>query len=263
MTITTADLLSLPNVSEYDADRILEAIEVTEGARTTRARMVENVLEMAALAMGAAAFGFEPLTPDGEIHAIAFYVNAGDPYRTTLLYDVEECEFVIGCWGDVLEAFEAENGGHCSSCGEREDRDCNGRFRCPTCDGGMDAQDEADADPADLDTFVKAYVECALWSSTDEDGESLDVHGIDSVAPSALVSMADDCRDFMTANAADLADADPAQAGHDFWLTRNRHGAGFWDGDYPSAIGQRLTKAAHVYGSADLYVGDDGLIYCQ
>ena len=24
---------------------------------------------------------------------------------------------------------------------------------------------------------------------------------------------------------------------------------------------QRLTKAAHVYGSADLYVGDDGLIY--
>lgn len=26
-------------------------------------------------------------------------------------------------------------------------------------------------------------------------------------------------------------DMTPAQAGHDFWLTRNGHGAGFWDGD--------------------------------
>lgn len=50
------------------------------------------------------------------------------------------------------------------------------------------------------------------------------------------------------------------RAGHDFWLTRCGHGAGFWDrglGD----IGCKLTEAASVYGSVDLYIGDDGLIY--
>ena len=49
--------------------------------------------------------------------------------------------------------------------------------------------------------------------------------------------------------------------GHDFWLTRNRHGAGFWDRGYPEAIGKALTDAAHAEGSADWCVGDDGNIY--
>src|SRR5215213_9921810 len=51
-----------------------------------------------------------------------------------------------------------------------------------------------------------------------------------------------------------------SQAGHDFWLTRNRHGAGFWDrglGD----LSNRLSDASKVYGEVDLYVGDDGQIY--
>lgn len=37
----------------------------------------------------------------------------------------------------------------------------------------------------------------------------------------------------------------------DFWLTRNRHGAGFWDrgaGD----VGKRLTQAAHGFGEQDV-----------
>jgi hypothetical protein len=57
---------------------------------------------------------------------------------------------------------------------------------------------------------------------------------------------------------------DPERSGHDFWLTRNRHGAGFWDrwfGDSPQAkLGNLLSDAAHVYGSCDLYVGDDGKV---
>lgn len=38
------------------------------------------------------------------------------------------------------------------------------------------------------------------------------------------------------------------RAGHDFYLTRNGHGAGFWDGDYEKAKGQRLTDACRPYG---------------
>lgn len=51
-----------------------------------------------------------------------------------------------------------------------------------------------------------------------------------------------------------------AQAGHDFALTRNGHGAGFWDGDWP-VYGDLLTKASESFGEIDPYAGDDGLIY--
>jgi hypothetical protein len=37
-----------------------------------------------------------------------------------------------------------------------------------------------------------------------------------------------------------------AVAGHDFWLTRNRHGAGFWDGHWRDSA--ELTQIAHSYG---------------
>jgi hypothetical protein len=48
-------------------------------------------------------------------------------------------------------------------------------------------------------------------------------------------------------------------------LTRNGHGAGFWNrfyGDQPATkLGRALSDAAKVYGSCDLYIGDDGQIY--
>jgi len=61
-------------------------------------------------------------------------------------------------------------------------------------------------------------------------------------------------------NAADIA-GECDRAGHDFWLTRNGHGAGFWDGDWPDDAGGRLTEASKKYGEFNLYVGDDGLIH--
>jgi hypothetical protein len=69
-----------------------------------------------------------------------------------------------------------------------------------------------------------------------------------------------DCADFRD-DAGDLLDGiDESQAAHDFWLTRNGHGAGFWDRGL-GKVGQKLTKIAKDFGSVDLYVGDDGTIY--
>ena len=64
----------------------------------------------------------------------------------------------------------------------------------------------------------------------------------------------EDCANFQKENAADLEPYDSARAGHDFWLTRLRHGAGYWDGDYAEEVGKRLTDAAHAYGEVDLEV---------
>lgn len=112
----------------------------------------------------------------------------------------------------------------------------------------------------DTEEMFRGYVDCALWSSTD-DGTPLDAtHGPDDIAIEALDSMRRDVEDFAHANAHDLRDIDPEQAGHDFWLTRNRHGAGFWDRGL-GEIGQRLTDASRPWGSSDLYVGDDGFIH--
>lgn len=117
--------------------------------------------------------------------------------------------------------------------------------------------------------FLQAYLVCALWSSTDDGDEPMDSWAtVDDIAPELLASSAEDCAAFLAANESDLraylgrGDWE-SHGGHDFWLTRNGHGAGYWDGDYPDDEGRRLTDNAHVYGSVDLYVGDDGRIHGQ
>lgn len=118
-----------------------------------------------------------------------------------------------------------------------------------------------------LDTFTRAYLVCALWSSTDGDPpEPLDRdYGIEDFSTEALEQAVADCASFQKANAADIGTRDEGagHAGHDFWLTRNGHGAGFWDGDWPEDAGKRLTDAAHGYGELSPYVGDDGMIHFQ
>jgi hypothetical protein len=114
-----------------------------------------------------------------------------------------------------------------------------------------------------LERFVQQYLETALWSSTDEDGEPLDKsYSVTDLSADTIKQAREDCRAFIAANedTLDAVPADYSQHAHDFWLTRNHHGAGFWDRGYGLA-GDVLTKAAHAFGEVDLYVGDDGTIY--
>ena len=111
-----------------------------------------------------------------------------------------------------------------------------------------------------LEEFIQGYIECALWCSIDDNGTMVeDVYTADDLAPGTKAAMVEDCTSFWDKHKESIDDA--SQAGHDFWLTRNGHGAGFWDGDYPEAIGEILTDASHGYGSFDLYVGDDNMVY--
>jgi len=107
--------------------------------------------------------------------------------------------------------------------------------------------------------FIRSYVETALWSSTDDEGRPLDQnYSPYDIDPAAYRKMEDDCIAFCEQNW-DAISHDLSQAGHDFWLTRNHHGAGFWDGDWET--GDELTKASHAFGEVNLDVGDDGKIY--
>ena len=118
-----------------------------------------------------------------------------------------------------------------------------------------------------MDRFTQAYIEAALWSSTDnsrdDGGDPLDAnYSIEEISSEAMAQIEADCAKFQHDNAATLDGLLIEQCGHDFWLTRNGHGAGFWDRGL-GAVGEELTKASKVFGECDLYVGDDGLVYCS
>jgi hypothetical protein len=55
-------------------------------------------------------------------------------------------------------------------------------------------------------------------------------------------------------------DYNETKAGHDFWLTRCGHGAGYWDRGLEH-IGDALTIASEKFGNIDLIVESDGRIY--
>lgn len=119
--------------------------------------------------------------------------------------------------------------------------------------------------------FFNAYIETALWADYPSDEtDGTDPNDNAELAEEALSEMRADCDAFYSANYDDLnCDGvrygpdfgQDGRAGHDFWLTRNRHGSGFWGGDWPEPQATRLTEAAHAFGEVSLYVGDDGVIY--
>ncbi len=117
------------------------------------------------------------------------------------------------------------------------------------------------ATPIRIDLVVLAYKTCALWAETDDEGLPLDkFFDENDLAPETLAAMRADCEAFLEM-AKDYLTDDwfDSQVGHDFWLTRNGHGAGFWDRGLPN--GDKLTEIAKTFGSAYLYVGDDEQIY--
>lgn len=115
----------------------------------------------------------------------------------------------------------------------------------------------------DIAKFIGAYLECLLCQATDsETMEPLDSKfGLFDISQETLDAVAEDCESFISANAELLAQAGTdEQNGHDFCLTRNGHGAGFWDRGY-GEVGKQLSEACKPYGPLDLYIGDDGMLY--
>lgn len=127
--------------------------------------------------------------------------------------------------------------------------------------------------------FITGYLAAALFSSTDtvldEDSNETEVVELDQYewAEGEAESLHDDCKTFIEAHAIDLEayteflseqgatdGSDPwAQAGHDFWLNRNGHGAGFWSRG-AGELGERLASAVGhgtEYPGIDLYLNEN------
>ena len=128
-------------------------------------------------------------------------------------------------------------------------------------------------------TFFDAYVNTALWLLDESPGAGEwaqhDNYTVANIEPATLAKMAADCAEFEQEQYDTLqtvylfggnydetygGDYDEVNAGHDFWLSRNGHGAGFFDRG-EQLDWTYLQNAAKERGEYDLYMGDDGVIY--
>lgn len=104
--------------------------------------------------------------------------------------------------------------------------------------------------------ILESYLEAALWTEEDEIGHA----SISEVSDESREKANQDVLNFMQQAGPLLDGIEPEQVGHDLWLTRNGHGAGFWDRGL-GEIGDQLSEIARAMGSKYAYRGDDGLIY--
>jgi hypothetical protein len=95
--------------------------------------------------------------------------------------------------------------------------------------------------------FLNAYFEALYWTQGfDAEGTELDE---DCQREQTIEALA-----FLARNGCFIGDDLIEQAGHDFWLTRNGHGAGFWDRTcYSDTVKDLLTKRAEAFGEVVVY----------
>ena len=115
-----------------------------------------------------------------------------------------------------------------------------------------------------VDKILTHYLIAALWSSTDNNDNPLDDnYDISEISSTASDSSSDDIIKFLDLAGDAIDDIAFEQIGHDFWLTRNRHGAGFWDRGYSKKVENRLMEACSHFSEIYPVVSDDGIIYFE
>ena len=100
--------------------------------------------------------------------------------------------------------------------------------------------------------FVNGYLESALFCESLEDSEF-------SISQDSVIEQSYECFQFLT----EAYNKIPGfkQAGRDFWLTRNYHGAGFWSKpEIYKEHCQFLTDLSHEYDTRFVGITDNNFI---
>ena len=121
---------------------------------------------------------------------------------------------------------------------------------------------------AHMDEFTQGFIEAAIFTECHAGRPELEHADSNDISAESIVRIAYDCAAWQVANTELLEEAytrnyDETQAGRDYWLTRNGHGAGFWSRDELTKhddLGDKLTNAAGL-SEVTVYLGDDGQLH--
>ena len=107
--------------------------------------------------------------------------------------------------------------------------------------------------------FVREYINAMLFTDIPEHLVGEEISWSQRLTKASLAVIERECRLFCAAAGALIGD-NPQRAAHDFWLTRNGHGMGFWDGDRTDDAslpcfddaGEQLTSLAEEFGEVSV-----------
>lgn len=97
-----------------------------------------------------------------------------------------------------------------------------------------------------LDDMTAAYIEAAYFTDGEENEDMDFTREFKTQAYSACYHFEDAANKL----GIDVRQYSPEQLGHDLWLTRNGHGAGFWDRDFEHK--DIFTALARAQGAHDV-----------
>lgn len=118
-----------------------------------------------------------------------------------------------------------------------------------------DDDDEEDEDESEIDKIIRMQ--------SDLKSKGIDSFSKENITPDSLIQAYLDIKQFI--KSAGIKAVNEAinengleRLGHDIWLTRNRHGAGFFDHTYEHE--NELMNAAHNLKEVYIYFDDEGVL---
>ena len=126
--------------------------------------------------------------------------------------------------------------------------------------------------PAELiQDILRGELTALVWTTYDSDTEDY-IPADTSISPELIAKLTDelsapldnthyiDIMQYLDRINPTDGDTPAAWLGHDLALTRNHHGAGFWDRNL-GELGTSLTQWAHTFPELDTYLGDDNHLH--
>jgi hypothetical protein len=110
-----------------------------------------------------------------------------------------------------------------------------------------------------IDEILNSYLETALWAEESEENNLKD-KTINDVDKESVVNSKIEIYNFIKKAQQEAPDElstyDSKMLGHNLWLSRNGHGAGFFDDN-----NDKLQNLARSIKPVDIYLGNDGKVY--
>lgn len=115
-------------------------------------------------------------------------------------------------------------------------------------------------DDSDYNDILNSYLETALWADAEEGDEEMKSKTIHDFDPQSKAEALNDIKAFVKIAGEqapeELRTYSDEQLGHNLWLSRNGHGAGFFDDN-----NDKLQDIARNMKEKYIYIGDDKGLY--